>query len=65
VDENKGDRMSIHAKIEVADQATLDEDSFGVHMLDGSTVDDENTNAEIDIGVPNNVKYKQVKVEIS
>jgi hypothetical protein len=28
-------------------------------------LDDENTNAEIDVGVPNNVKYKQVKVEIS
>jgi hypothetical protein len=36
VDENKGERMSIHVKIEVADQAALDENIFGVHMLDGS-----------------------------
>jgi hypothetical protein len=36
VDENKGERMSIHVKIEVADQAAVDEDSCGVHMLDGS-----------------------------
>jgi hypothetical protein len=28
-------------------------------------LDDESNNAEIDVGVPNNVKYKQVKVEIS